>query len=77
METEKANLASSQMWEKLATQLAEAVPDFVTGGDPLKAIQYGICAEACFWQSTGEADAFGIKECLEKLSIPSTDRTEI
>jgi hypothetical protein len=74
MDSEKANTTSSEMWERLGRQFEEAISDMVNS-DPEGAIQYAICAEACFWQSTGEADCHGIKEAFKvfKTEPPKED----
>lgn len=67
MTNDESVTASSQMWEKLGHQLANAVPDFVIADNPQRALQYAMCADICFWQSTGEADSFGFKEIMAIL----------
>lgn len=66
METGEAGEKTSAMWLRLAEQIAEAIPDLVIGGEPVKAIQWATCAEACFWKATGEADAHDVKDILPK-----------
>jgi hypothetical protein len=54
----------SAMWLKLAEQLEASIPDHVIAGDPVRAIEWACCAEACFWKATGEADTHDIKDVL-------------
>lgn len=57
-------LKISEMWRALADQIAAAIPDHVIAGNPLKAIHWATCAEACFWKATGENDAHDVKDVL-------------
>lgn len=52
------------LWLALAEQIAAAVPDRVDRFGPVEAIRWATCAEACFWQATGEADSHDIKDVL-------------
>lgn len=64
----KAGERISDMWKALADQIAGAIPDIVIGDDPVKAIRWATCAEACFWKATGEADAHDVKDILSGTS---------
>jgi hypothetical protein len=63
-DSQQSGERTSAMWLKLAEQLEAAVPDYVIAGDPVRAIAWACCAEACFWKATGEADAHDIKDVL-------------
>lgn len=54
----------SAMWQRLGEQIANAIPDIVIADEPVKAIHWATCAEACFWKSTGDADSHDIKDVL-------------
>lgn len=64
LEAGDSGILTSRMWLGLAEQLAAAVPDIVISGDPVKAIHWAACAEACFWQATGEGDAKSVTDLL-------------
>lgn len=66
MDTNDAVKASTEMWESFAKQLAEAIPHLVSSGAVHQALQFAVCAEACFFQATGECDSFGVKEAFER-----------
>jgi hypothetical protein len=55
---------TGKMWLELAEQIAAALPDHVIADDPVKAIHWATCAEACFWKATGECDAHDVKDVL-------------
>ena len=58
------------MWLALGEQLAAAVPDIVIDSKPTLAIRWAVCAEACFWKATGEADTHDIKDVLPLFESP-------
>lgn len=64
MDTAESGVKTSDMWARLGQQIADALPDIVIEGDPVKAIRWATCAEACFWKATGEADAHDVKDVL-------------
>lgn len=64
MDSGDAGSATNKMWQDLAEQIAALVPDLVIEGDPVKAIHWATCAEACFWKATGEADMHDVKDVL-------------
>lgn len=64
MDTGAACERIGSMWLRLAEQIEGALPDIIIEGKPEMAIRWGRCAEACFWQATGEADANDIKDVL-------------
>ena len=76
--SEQSGEKISAMWLRLAEQFETAVPDHVIANDPLRAIQWACCAEACFWKATGEADAHDIKDVLQFAppNRPTADRDE-
>ncbi len=56
--------ATSKMWLVLGQQITAAIPDIVAGGNPVEAIKWATCAEACFWKATGEGDTHDVKDVL-------------
>jgi hypothetical protein len=58
----------AKMWLDLGNQLAGAIPEMVLNGHALDAIRTATYAEACFWKSTGEADAHDIKDIIPPLA---------
>jgi hypothetical protein len=55
----------STMWRSLGEQLAALVPTLVIDNDdPVKAIKWATCAEACFWKATGDAATHDVKDVL-------------
>ena len=70
----KSGENTSKVWEELAQRFADAIPDLFIGGEPQKAIQYATYAEACWWQATGEGDAWNVKDVLPKeiAALPPT-----
>lgn len=67
---EKTNV----MWSNLGAWIAKEIPNIVEADDPVKAILWATCAEACFWQATGECDSFNVKDALARLpAIKHTD----
>lgn len=71
MDSSECGTKISEMWEKLGEQIANALPDIVIEGDPVKAIRWATCAEACFWKSTGDADAHDVKDILPSNENPN------
>lgn len=69
METSEAAEKTNAMWLALGEQIAGAIPDLVISNDPVEAIRWATCAEACFWKSTGEADAHDVKDVLKAHSV--------
>jgi hypothetical protein len=74
MESIQAAERINEMWERLGTQFADSVPDHVIAGDAAKAIKAALCAEACFWKSTGEADTHDVKDVLPILAVSDAER---
>lgn len=72
MDTIAASEKISAMWLALAEQIAGAIPDLVIGSNPTEAIRWATCAEACFWQATGEADTHDVKDVLTPHSASET-----
>lgn len=70
METSEAADKTNAMWLALAEQIAATVPDLVIASDPVEAIRWATCAEACFWKSTGDADTHDVKDVLKVVSVP-------
>ncbi len=65
----KAGEKVSTMWLALAEQIAAAVPTLIIDNDdPVKAIKWATCAEACFWKATGDADTHDVKDILPKAA---------
>jgi hypothetical protein len=60
----EAGIETSAMWRALARQLRDAIPDIVIEGDPVKAVKWATCAEACFWKASGEGEAHDVKDVL-------------
>lgn len=55
------------VWLGLGDQIAAAIPDMlISGGDPVNAVRWATCAEACFWQATGEGNSYDVKDVLPK-----------
>ena len=54
------------MWAKLAETIAEGIPDAFINDGPETAIRLARCAEACYWQSMGDADSMSINDFVEK-----------
>lgn len=53
----------SAMWLALAEQIAGSVPDIlIADADPARAVRWATCAEACFWQATGESASHDVKD---------------
>lgn len=71
----KAGEKVSNMWLALAEQIAAAIPDIViSADDPGKAIRWATCAEACFWQATGDADTHDVKDvCQYPLHVRGSE----
>lgn len=69
-DTDQAVKRMGTMWKELGEMLAAAIPDIVTGDDPVKAIHWATCAEACFWKATGEGSSHDVKDVLPPL-IPA------
>lgn len=64
-DSDKAASAVGKMWRDLGEQLASIIPEIVSEqGDPVKAVRWATCAEACFWKATGEADTHDVKDVL-------------
>ena len=55
---------ASKVWQALAEQIAEAVPDFVIAGEVEKAMKWAMCADACFYQATGEGPGMTVNEII-------------
>ena len=65
MDSAAAGDRTSKMWLELGEQIAAAVPTFIIDdNDPVKAIKWATCAEACFWKATGDADTHDVKDIL-------------
>lgn len=64
MDSFDAGKKTSDLWLALGEQIAAAIPDIVINDDPVKAIRWATCAEACFWKATGEADTHDVKDVL-------------
>jgi hypothetical protein len=73
----KCGAAVCKMWRDLAEQIATAVPDLVIADDPVKAIHWATCAEACFWKATGEADTHDVKDVLATHQSPTSAMQEV
>lgn len=58
------------MWLRLGDQISAAIPDIVIADEPEKAIRWARCAEACFWQATGEAESNDVKGVISAASNP-------
>jgi S-adenosylmethionine synthetase len=69
-DTIEAGRRTSEMWLRLASQIADAIPDLVINDDPAKAVLWATCAEACFWKATGEADTHDVKDVLAYGKTP-------
>lgn len=64
-DSDKAAKATSNMWRSLGEQIASLVPTcIIDNDDPVKAVKWATCAEACFWKATGECDAHDVKDVL-------------
>jgi hypothetical protein len=64
IDTAVANERIGAMWLRLAEQIETAIPDIVIDNRPEDAMQWARCAEACFWQATGEAESHDVKDVL-------------
>ena len=64
-DSDKAARATTKMWRELGEQIAAAIADIVVGEDPVRAIKWATCAEACFWKATGECDTHDVKDVLQ------------
>lgn len=64
LKTEDCGSKTAEMWFALGEQIAAAIPDHVINDDPVKAIHWATCAEACFWKATGETDCHDVKDVL-------------
>jgi hypothetical protein len=64
LNSEECGKRTAEMWERLGQQIADAVPDMVINDDPVKAIRWATCAEACFWKATGEADCHDVGDII-------------
>jgi hypothetical protein len=65
MEANRAFRRSRYMWAKLGRlfeQTAYARAENGSSLDRLPALDFAKTAEACFWQSTGDADAIDLKD---------------
>lgn len=71
MTPEESSEASKAMWLRLAQQLSDAIPDLVISGRIDRALEYGMSADVCFWYSTGEGDAFSMREAIAALKATS------
>jgi len=60
-----------KMWLSLAETIESALPSVLTEDGPEATIQYGRCAEACFWQATGESSSNDLKD----IPAPSAEAT--
>lgn len=70
MDSGEAGERTSKMWLALAEQIADAVPTLIINNDdPVKAIRWATCAEACFWKATGEADTHDVGDILKAPAI--------
>lgn len=76
MDSGDAGEKVSAMWQRLAEHIDGALLEILSGeGDPVKAIRWATCAEACFWKSTGDADTHDVKDVLPPVSVlPSEER---
>jgi hypothetical protein len=71
MDSGEACERTSKMWRALGEQIADAVPTLIIDdSDPVKAIHWATCAEACFWKATGDADTHDVKDILPKRPEP-------
>jgi hypothetical protein len=64
MDAAEAGELVGNMWKQLGEQIMGAIPDIVISGEPVKAIHWATCAEACFWKSTGDADTHDVKDVV-------------
>jgi hypothetical protein len=75
-DTDAAAAATSKMWRELGDLIAKGLSANVMDlSDPEMAIRWASCAEACFWQATGEGDPQGIKEILIRAQDVRDDKT--
>ena len=72
IDTNDACAKIGSMWESLGEQIAAAIPDIVIEGKPQDAIRWAQCAEACFWQATGESTAHDVNDVIA-VPTPSTE----
>jgi hypothetical protein len=64
----KAGERVSDMWLALGEKIAQGVESLVVDADdPVKAIRWATCAEACFWKATGDADSHDVKDVLDPV----------
>lgn len=67
----KAGERVADMWMALGEQIAAAIPDIVINDStPARAIRWATCAEACFWQASGEAAAHDVNDVLPRQTSP-------
>lgn len=64
--SDKAAAASGRLWLKLARTLDKLALEKAAGGYIDKAIKAARCADACYWQATGEGDAITLKEISDE-----------
>lgn len=70
-DSDAAATATTKMWRSLGEQIADAVPTLIINdNDPVRAIKWATCAEACFWKATGECDTHDVKDILPKPPDP-------
>jgi hypothetical protein len=56
---------SNRMWQRLGKLLEDTGHDIIAGGttnlwDAEKAVEFTKLAEGCYWQATGDNDAFDL-----------------
>lgn len=69
METNEISEKVNAMWLALGEQIASAVPDLVISHDPVDAIRWATCAEACFWKATGDSSTHDVGDILKEHSV--------
>lgn len=62
----EAGIRIGQMWRQLGDVIESGLSQHVDAGNPIEAIRWATCAEACFWKATGEAATHDVKDVLPK-----------
>jgi len=61
--TEDSRSLTAELWKTLGDHFAEMARE-VCVDDAAKAMRLAACAEACFWQATGEGDCWNVKDII-------------
>lgn len=64
MDIDKAARRTSRMWVKLGSLLEAHAYSAAESGRVETALKSGRCADACFWQATGDCAPIGMNDAL-------------